>query len=134
MTSDKDMPTIYLEADSKSHSIHGFLVLLIWVCQMVKHKFISRVRRRKSVNDMLAQLNRMASYPTATLARDQRAYGIFERYRNNIQRSLGYSNSGRGIGYLNRANMTFSNPRYQSIREINSVRVSRRTYMGLSNG
>lgn len=76
----------------------------------------------------------MADYPTATLARDQRARGIFERYRNNIQRSLGYSNSGRGFEALNRANMTFSNPRYQSIREINRVRVSRRTYMGLSNG
>lgn len=90
--------------------------------------------RRKSVNDMMSQLNRMMGYNTSTMSRMNRAQAVYRRYRNNIQRSLGYSNTGRGIGVLDRDNMTFSNPRYQSIRAINAVQVPRQTYMGLNGG
>ncbi len=90
--------------------------------------------RRKSVNDMQAQLSRMFNYRTFSMSRATRAEQTYNRYRGNIQRALGYSNSGRGVGVANIANMRFSNPRYQSIRAINSERVSRSTYMGLANG
>ena len=79
-------------------------------------------------------MNRIASYNNASVRRLNYADGVYRRYRNNIQRSLGYSNVGRGIGVLDIVNQRFSNPRYQSIREINNVKVSRNVYMGLSNG
>ena len=79
-------------------------------------------------------MNRLASYNNASVRRLNYAEGIYRRYRNNIQRSLGYSNVGRGFGVLDIANQRFSNPRYQSIREINNVRVSRNVYMGLYQG
>lgn len=90
--------------------------------------------RRKSVNDMQAQLSRMMNYRTASISRMIRANDTYNRYRNNIQRSLGYSNTGRGVGALNSANITFSNPRYQSIGAINAAQVPRSVYMGLNNG
>jgi hypothetical protein len=90
--------------------------------------------RKKSVNDLQAQASRLFNYRTYTTSRSNRVEAAYRRYRNNIQSSLGYSNRGIGIGVANIANMRFSNPRYQSIREINAARVSRRVYMGLSNG
>ena len=83
---------------------------------------------------MQSQLSRMFRYYTFSNSRLKRVNAAYNRYRNNIQRSLGYSDRGRGVGALNSANMTFSNPRYQSIGAINSERVSRRTYMGLNAG
>ena len=83
---------------------------------------------------MQEQLQRIFNAPTATVPRMDRAYMTFERYRNTIQRNLGYRNTGTGIGVLNIANMRFTNPNYQSIREINNTRVSTRSYMGMNNG
>ena len=91
-------------------------------------------RRTKSVNNMQEQLSRMFNYSTATAERRNRATNTYRRYRDNIQRSLGYSNTGRGIEALNSANITYSNPRYQNIADINAAQVSRSTYMGLNNG
>lgn len=91
-------------------------------------------RRTKSVRDLQDQLNRIVSNPRFSFSRSMRIAGIYNRYRDNIQRALGYSNSGKGIDALNAANTRFSNPKYQSLEAINKAQVSRRVYMGLSNG
>ncbi len=83
---------------------------------------------------MQQQLSRMYNYPTATMRRMEAATRAFQRYRNTIQRNLGYRNTGTGIGVMNIANMRFTNPNFQSIREINNTRVPVRSYMGLNNG
>lgn len=90
--------------------------------------------RRKSINDMQSQLNRIISYGNASMSRINRATATYRSYRSNIQSALGYSNSGRGVGALNKANMRFSNQNKKSIGAINSTRVSRSVYMGLSVG
>lgn len=83
---------------------------------------------------MQDQLSRMWNYPTATMRRMGAATSAYQRYRRTIQRNLGYTNTGTGISYANVANMHFSNPRYQSIGEINEARVPTKSYMGLNNG
>ena len=90
--------------------------------------------RRKSVNDLRQQLEGLFNYSTYSNDRAIRASAAYRRYRLNIQRALGYSNRGRGIGALNARNQTFSNPRFQSVAAINAERVPRNVYMGLNNG
>lgn len=90
--------------------------------------------RRKSINDMQSQLNRIISYGNASMSRINKATATYRRYRSNIQSALGYSNRGRGVGALNSSNMRFSNQRMQSIGAINARRVSRGVYMGLNVG
>ena len=74
-------------------------------------------------------MSRLFNYPTFSTNRMNAAYGAFQRYRNTIQRNLGYRNTGTGLGVMNIANMQFTNPNYQSIREINETRVPTRSYM-----
>ena len=74
-------------------------------------------------------MSRILNYPTMTFRRSNAAYNAYQRYRNTIQRNLGYENTGTGIGVMNIANMRFNNPNYQTIREINQVRVPVRSYL-----
>ena len=83
---------------------------------------------------MQNQLSRMFDYPNFTFNRARVASATYRRYAGRIQRNLGYRNVGSGLDYANTVNMQFTNPRYQSLRAINSARVPVRSYMGNNNG
>lgn len=71
-------------------------------------------RRKKSINDILNQRDRII-YGTSDLSRIQRAYAASDRYIENARKAVGLP-----IGY--------------SMGHGADIKVSRRVYMGLSNG
>lgn len=97
-------------------AIDLFLEEYIWV-YLTDRRLI--VRRRKSVSDIVDQKNRIGieAFSRNQFKRYKRAEDAARRYIGNIERSI-----GRTLRY----DYTFNDRAY--------TRVSRSTYMGLSNG